>query len=187
MSKREEILELGRQGVAVVEIARKLGVRYQSVRQALIGAGIPRLRKDGTMLVASDGTTARKSSSEKSVKPDLKTAQLEESGFNLVGDWIIDDNDRPIPTIAIPKHVGVYAFSVDGIVQYVGVATMGLAKRLYFYGKPGQSQKTSQRINGYLLQLINAGVRVQIHVAHHPVGPEAVSVLRQSLGAGPAA
>jgi hypothetical protein len=44
--------------------------------------------------------------------------------------------DRPLP-----KCVGVYAFAKDGIVLYVGVATMGLAKRLYFYGKPGVSQR----------------------------------------------
>jgi hypothetical protein len=47
--------------------------------------------------------------------------------------------DRPLS-----KAVRVYAFAKDGIVLYVGVATMGLAKRLYFYGKPGVTQRTSQ-------------------------------------------
>jgi hypothetical protein len=44
----------------------------------------------------------------------------------------------------------VYAFARNGIVVYVGVATMGLAKRLYFHGRPGVSQRTSVRINNII-------------------------------------
>jgi hypothetical protein len=46
--------------------------------------------------------------------------------------------------------IGVYAFARDGVALYVGVATMGLAKRLYFYAKPGITQRTSQRLNGII-------------------------------------
>lgn len=52
-----------------------------------------------------------------------------------------------IATEVLPKGTGVYAFAKDGRVMYVGVATMGLAKRLYFYAKPGISQRTSLRLN----------------------------------------
>ncbi len=44
----------------------------------------------------------------------------------------------------------MYAFAKDRIVVYVGAATMGLAKRLYFYGKPGITQRTSLRLNGII-------------------------------------
>ncbi|HEY7557149.1 MAG TPA: GIY-YIG nuclease family protein [Candidatus Binatia bacterium] len=47
----------------------------------------------------------------------------------------------------LPKEVGVYAFALEGEVVYIGVATMGLAKRLYFYAKPGATQRTSKRLN----------------------------------------
>ena len=63
---------------------------------------------------------------------------------------------------ALPKHEGVYAFSIDDIVQYVGVATMGLAKRIYFYAKPGISQRTSLRLNGVIRNELAKGKSVQV-------------------------
>jgi hypothetical protein len=68
--------------------------------------------------------------------------------------------DRPLP-----KAVGVYAFAKTGTVVYVGVATMGLAKRLYFYGKPGVTQRTSQRINGILKSELLTVPFIEIYTA----------------------
>lgn len=57
----------------------------------------------------------------------------------------------------LPKNRGVYAFVKNGVALYVGLATMGLAKRLYFYGKPGVTQRTSQRVNELLkVELLSA-------------------------------
>ncbi|CAN5585144.1 hypothetical protein BH10PSE14_BH10PSE14_40580 [soil metagenome] len=57
------------------------------------------------------------------------------------------------------KEVGVYAFVIDGEVQYVGVATTGLKGRLYGYSRPGRGQKTNIRINEI--------IRARLELAHH--------------------
>jgi hypothetical protein len=62
----------------------------------------------------------------------------------------------------------VYAFAKNRIVLYVGVATMGIAKRLYFYGKPGASQRTSQRLNGILKGELLAVPFIEIYTAVPP-------------------
>ena len=80
-------------------------------------------------------------------KPTLSVEQLTAGGFELAGRRIISDagdlkTDRPLM-----KAVGVYAFVQGGVAMYVGVATMGLAKRLYFYSsRPGVTQRTSRRL-----------------------------------------
>lgn len=48
--------------------------------------------------------------------------------------------------------------------MYVGVAKMGLARRLYFYAKPGISQTTSIRIKALIRELLAENV-VEILVA----------------------
>lgn len=41
----------------------------------------------------------------------------------------------------------MYAFVIDGFAVYVGVAKVGIAKRLQFYAKPGRTQRTNIRLN----------------------------------------
>jgi len=67
-----------------------------------------------------------------------------------------------------PNAVGVYAFAKGDIALYVGVATMGLAKRLYFYGRPGVTQRTSQRLNGIIKSELLAGSVIDIYIAVPP-------------------
>jgi hypothetical protein len=79
-------------------------------------------------------------------KPLLTVSELAAGGFTLSSRWVLSSTgdlalDHPLPR-------GVYAFAKGDIVLYVGVATMGLAKRVYFYGKPGVTQRTSLRLNG---------------------------------------
>lgn len=66
------------------------------------------------------------------------------------------------------NEVGVYAFAKENIVLYVGVATMGLAKRLYFYAKPGSTQRTSQRLNEILKAELVAVSHIDIYTATPP-------------------
>jgi DNA-binding CsgD family transcriptional regulator len=40
MSKRQEVLKLGKEGMPVSEIAKKVGIKYQMARRYLIDAGI---------------------------------------------------------------------------------------------------------------------------------------------------
>jgi hypothetical protein len=89
-------------------------------------------------------------------------------GFVFSSRWVLSGTgdltlDRPLP-----KDVGVYAFARDGIVLYVGVATMGLAKRLYFYAKPGITQRTSQRLNGIIKNELLTAPFIEIYTAIPP-------------------
>jgi len=47
-SKRQQIIEMGKEGVPVAEIAKRLGVRYQFVRNVLIEKGIERVKVRNT-------------------------------------------------------------------------------------------------------------------------------------------
>src|SRR5580700_7093813 len=127
MSTSENVRSLAREGIGVAEIARRLGIRYQHAYNVLKAGGmLP------TGPIAS--TTARAKVPVPSPLPPKQPLTVDElvtGGFVLSGRWVLSASgdlalDRPLP-----KVVGVYAFAKDTIVLYVGVATMGLAKRLY--------------------------------------------------------
>ncbi|WP_235909084.1 GIY-YIG nuclease family protein [Brucella anthropi] len=59
----------------------------------------------------------------------------------------------------------MYAFVKAGVALYVGVATVGLAKRLYFYGRPGITQRTSQRLNAAIKTKLAGVDPIEIYVA----------------------
>ena len=62
----------------------------------------------------------------------------------------------------------MYAFAKSGMVLYVGVATMGLAKRLYFYAKPGATQRTSLRLNSIIKNELLTTPFIDIYTAAPP-------------------
>ena len=100
-------------------------------------------------------------------RPSLTTEQLLAGGFDHAGDWhLISGNLKPSQDS--PRVRGVYAFVKDNATAYVGVATMGLAKRLYFYGRPGASQRTSLRIGAALRSELEADTRIAIYTATPP-------------------
>ncbi|MDP1731781.1 MAG: hypothetical protein Q8L54_11540 [Devosia sp.] len=105
-----------------------------------------------------------KTTSPGNSKPGLLVETLLSSGFRHVGAWSAEGG-RLVTLPGMPKDVGVYAFAVGGVVQYVGVATMGLAKRTYFYARPGVTQRTSLRINELLLDQTASGAVVDVYVA----------------------
>ncbi len=163
MSVSEDIRSLARDGVAVAEIARRLGIRYQHAYNVLKNDGVLPKSRDGVMTAADQ--PARSKAKPKS---PLSMEELVHGGFEISGRWILSDAgelniDRPLPSA-----VGVYAFAKGGIVLYVGVATMGLRKRLYFYRKPGATQRTSRRINGILKDELKAVPSIDILVAMPP-------------------
>lgn len=143
---------LATQGRSRTEIAKSLNVRYQHVQKVLVDSGlhIPKSREANLRTVL--------------VKPELPEALLVNAGFQRVGAWRISGNELVLPD-GVPGHEGVYAFSVEGKVHYVGVAKMGLRKRIYYYAKPGPRQKTSQRLNGLIKQLLQVGKSVEVIVA----------------------
>lgn len=146
MSVSENIRALAREGLAVNDIARRLGIRYQHAYNVL---NADRALPTAPLITSSvvDGSSSKPSVPS---KPPLRIEELVKGGFALSGRWVLSEVgdlslDRPLP-----KAIGVYAFARDGVVLYVGVATIGLAKRLYFYAKPGITQRTSKRLNGII-------------------------------------
>lgn len=107
-----------------------------------------------------DGEVALKPS-----RPRLSVSRLSEGGFARAGEWVLEGGVFVRPGQSLPRERGVYAFCMDGLAQYVGVASMGLSKRLYFYSKPGATQRTSQRINEILRAELSRGGAIEIYTA----------------------
>ncbi len=159
MSVSEDIRALAREGVATAEIARRLGIRYQHAYNVL--------KAGGTLPAPSNGVSkaARPLPQQ---KPPLPVDTLIAGGFTLSGRWLLSATNDLVLDQALPKGVGVYAFVKDSFALYVGVATMGLAKRLYFYGKPGVSQHTSLRLNGIIKNELLTTPAIDIYIAEPP-------------------
>jgi hypothetical protein len=98
----------------------------------------------------------------------LTVERLLAGGFEHVGSWQLDAAGRLILNGRPAATAGVYAFVVGGYAQYVGLASTNLAKRLYFYGRPGTTQITNIRLNGLLVALLKAGEAVDVYTVSPP-------------------
>jgi hypothetical protein len=98
-------------------------------------------------------------------RPPLNLSQLVAAGFALSAYWELDVDGQLRAGAPLPKWPGVYAFVIGDRAHYVGLATMGLARRLHFYARPGSTQRTSQRLNKRLKQELGADRRVAIYTA----------------------
>jgi hypothetical protein len=98
-------------------------------------------------------------------KPPLTCDTLLGGGFTLIAHWRLSADGRPQLDAFLPKDIGVYAFASAGRVLYVGVATMGLKRRLYLYGKPGPTQRTNQRIQELIREALSAGKEIEVYIA----------------------
>lgn len=101
-------------------------------------------------------------------KRNLRVDRLLGSGFEVVGCWELNDARDLSHRIKLPQRAGVYAFAIDGIVQYVGLAAKSLKQRLGFYRKPGASQRTNVRLNEIIRGHLGEGRTVQVLIAHPP-------------------
>lgn len=101
-------------------------------------------------------------------KPPLTVERLLHAGFEEVGCWELNSAKDLAHTIRLPQHAGVYAFAINGVVQYVGLASRSLRQRLGFYRKPGASQRTNVRLNEIIRGHVGEGTTVRILVAHPP-------------------
>ena len=101
-------------------------------------------------------------------KPQLTVDRLLKSGFAEVGCWELNSARDLSHSIDLPSKAGVYAFAIDGIVQYVGLASQSVRQRLGFYRKPGASQRTNVRLNEIIRGHIGKGASVAILLAHPP-------------------
>ena len=159
-TKSEKIRELGREGTPVSEITKKLEIRYQHARKVLLDAGLlPSAKRVDNSNKISKEPAVRK------VKPTLHITELLTAGFEYSAKWVLGGDGQMHPDTPLPKRIGVYAFAKDNVVLYVGVATMGLSKRLYFYGRPGKSQLTSLRLNQIIKDELAVTSSIDIYTA----------------------
>jgi hypothetical protein len=101
-------------------------------------------------------------------KPKLSVDLLISSGFERVGCWELDKARNLAHGIDLPAEAGVYAFAIDGVVQYVGLASKSVRQRLAFYRKPGATQPTNIRLNEIIRGNLGNGLSVDILLAHPP-------------------
>ena len=153
MSGSEDIRSLGREGMSVADIARRLGIRYQRAYGVL---------KTANMLPTSRPAIAA------APKPPLSVDALVRGGFELSARWILSAEGEPTIDRPLPQAAGVYAFAKEGVIVYVGVATIGLAKRLYFYAHPGPTQPTNQRLNRIIRSELRSLPSIDIYTATPP-------------------
>ena len=162
MSKSENIRSMAGSGSSVADIARQVGVSYQHAYNVLKAAGS--LPTAGSNVAPRTPTPG----GGKSAKPPLLLDVLTAGGFVHAGRWILGDQGALVLDRPLTKDAGVYALVKDEVALYVGLATMGLAKRLYFYGRPGSTQRTSQRVNGLLKAELSTLPHIDIYVATPP-------------------
>lgn len=163
MSISDRIRALARAGRTTSEIAAELGIRYQHAYTVLRTAALLQPRRHGMHKVRA--TVPAASRGEKAL---LDVETLVRGGFRRVAEWSLAPDGRLALSGDLPASAGVYAFVISDVVKYVGVATVGLAKRLYFYTRPGPRQITNQRLNGIILERLVAGERVELYVATPP-------------------
>ncbi|HNB26490.1 MAG TPA: GIY-YIG nuclease family protein [Alphaproteobacteria bacterium] len=158
MTKSDEIRALAHQGLTIAQIAQRLGIRYQHAYNVLKRSSASTQRQPSNSDATKQGPTVLE-------KPVLTLRELVDRGFALSSRWTLSTADDLILETPLPKVVGVYAFVKDARAMYVGLATIGLAKRIYFYGKPGATQRTSKRLNATIKSELKAGSAIDIYTA----------------------
>ena len=94
-------------------------------------------------------------------RPSLSVETLISAGFRKSAIWTLNKEGLIQIEGQLPSDKGVYVF-------YVGVAGMGLKRRLYFYGKPGSRQTTNIRVNDLIRVSLVDGEIVNILTALPP-------------------
>ncbi|MGY3621007.1 GIY-YIG nuclease family protein [Bradyrhizobium sp. USDA 10063] len=154
MTTSDQIRSLAGEGLSTAEIARRLGIRYQHAYGVLHNSG-------GVKPGFADGGLPRS-------RPPLTAAELLAGGFGLSARWKLSVSAQLALDRSVPKEVGVYAFAREETVLYVGVATIGLAKRLYWYAKPGPGQITNLRLNEMLKSELKIVPHIDVYTATPP-------------------
>lgn len=160
-TKSDQIRALGAEGVKPAEIAKRLGIRYQHAYNVLSANDSSKEQRN------KESTEKIKKSTHENQKKILSILKLKEGGFTRVAHWVLREDSISIEG-EVPTQSGAYAFVKNDIALYVGVATMGLAKRLYFYSKPGISQRTSLRLNNAIKSELKNMAEIEIYIATPP-------------------
>jgi hypothetical protein len=84
-------------------------------------------------------------------------------GFEEVGRWFLDGNSVQFRLAKSENERNIlYAFVVQGNVQYIGKSTMTLSGRMNGYRNPDPTQTTNINNNARIRELLQKGTPVQI-------------------------
>jgi hypothetical protein len=178
-STSEKIRALARAGYLRTEISKLLDIRYQHVRKVLVDAGI----SEG--LQRSAEFERPPVSIPLPPQPPEPTAEnvLLDAGFRILGEWMaLADGEFELSAKA-PPEAGVYAFVVDGWVNYVGLTQSGLRARLGHYRQGHEGQRTSARVKALIAAALSEGKKVRVLIAT-PTEPLNWNGLPINLAAG---
>lgn len=156
-TKSSKIRALHSAGYSRTEIAQFLGIRYQHVRNVLVQAG-------AVISVA----TASASKTAKPAPEPWPMQRLIDAGFELLGECRSSGKGAFAFTAQAPTEPGVYAFTLDGFVTYVGLTRFGLRTRLGHYVYGHEKQKTSARVKALILEALEAGHTISVLIARPP-------------------
>ena len=123
-------------------------------------------RRDPTAAreIMKPAMTRKKNHFKRAAGKPVNERMLLDAGFKQFGSWELRDGNIYLAG-DIPIEPAVYAHVTDGQIFYIGSATRGLKKRLYFYQRPGVTQQTSIRINALIKEELAAGRRVWVIAA----------------------
>jgi hypothetical protein len=143
----DKIRALARGGYARTEISKLLDIRYQHVRKVLLDAGIT----DGLQRSMQFERPPVAIEVDLTTKHSTKGEMLMHGGFQLLGEWVATEDGKEFKLSATAStDVGVYAFLVDDVVVYIGLAQRGLRTRMAHYRRGHIRQKTSARVKGLI-------------------------------------
>ena len=157
----DQIRSLAKEGLTRSEIAKRLGIRYQHVRNVLIGSGITSGLKRNVQAVREPIEVIE----SPPPREDTLWSVLRDSGFQYLGEWSLSANGVIKLDCKPPTDPGVYAFVVDDMVVYVGITLNGLNKRMDQYKVGHQKQKTSSRIKTLIIEALHSGKTVKVLTA----------------------
>jgi hypothetical protein len=156
-----KIRALARAGYLRTEIRNILDIRYQHVRKVLVDSGI----MDGlTRNVEFERPPVTLPAAADPPKPTPGHVLLA-AGFRHIGEWRPDGDGEFELTAPAPIGPGVYVFTVDGWVRYVGLTQTGLRARMGHYRR-GHERLMQER-----------AAEAITHLASMSGGPNAFSAL----------
>lgn len=143
-----------------VDYSRKIVCFRRNIQPAeqenkLVAFSVPKAEAEGASSCAP----------QVEAKAPLPVSQLITAGFQVCGYWALKEQGGIQFVGDIPKAPGIYAYAIDDKVQYLGIASLSLKKRIYFYGKPGPTQKTNIRLNALITKELGKGKAVDLLAA----------------------
>jgi hypothetical protein len=161
-----KIRALAQAGYERTEISRLLNIRYQHVRNVLVGSGSPEGQRSQIEValepVAVDAAPAP--------REDTLSGVLLDGGFQLLGEWSLESEGSIRLGAKAPTESGVYAFAADDIIVYVGLTNSGFRTTFDQYRRGDERQRTRARVNKRIADALSKGQCVKVFV----VTPEAL-------------